>query len=133
MSERRTPTVPANERIPVPAKDPNAVVAWLKELGRQAHLAWNLFLDPRVPWPTKLIPPAALLYLIMPVDILPDVILGWGQLDDLAVLLLGLKLFVEMSPPEIVREHLRALGAKITEFNPDEPPVVEGEFTVEEE
>jgi hypothetical protein len=63
------------------------------------------------------------------------VALGLGQLDDLAVLLLGTKLFIELSPPDVVREHLLALGAKIKEWRvveeDSEPPqVVEGEYTL---
>ena len=65
---------------------------------------------------------------------LTDAFLGLGQLDDIAILLLGFKLFVELSPPEIVREHLIALGARIKEWRVAEeeragpPAVVEGEY-----
>jgi len=111
------------------------IISWFKELVRQAQLAWRLFLDPRVPWPSKIIPPAVLIYILSPIDIIPDPGLGLGQLDDLAVLLLGIKLFIELAPAEIVREHLRALGARISEWKvtEDEPSVVEGEIVTEEE
>jgi len=97
--------------------------------------------DKRVPAWTKLIPPVALAYVIFPIDIIPDVALGLGQLDDIAIVLLGAKLFIELAPPEIVREHLRALGARIQEWQvvdedgddePRSPVVVEGEFDVVE-
>jgi uncharacterized membrane protein YkvA (DUF1232 family) len=105
-------------------------------VARQARLAWRLFWDRRVPFWTKLIPPAALAYLFFPFDIIPDMALGLGQLDDVAVLLLGAKLFIELSPPDVVREHLLALGAKIKEWRVmeeegDRPPtVVDGEYQV---
>ncbi|MBC7227091.1 MAG: DUF1232 domain-containing protein [Thermoflexales bacterium] len=108
-------------------------ISWAKELVRQLRLAWRLFKDRRVPWVLKLIPPAALIYIFSPIDILPDLSLGLGQLDDIAILLLALKLFIELAPADVVREHLRALGAKISEWAAEEPSVVEGEFEVKEE
>lgn len=118
--------------MPVRPQDPNALVAWIQDVVRQARLAWRLFWDRRVPFWTKLIPPLALAYVVLPIDILPDLALGLGQLDDVAVLLIGAKLFIELSPPDVVREHLRALGARIQEWRVVEkggpPVVVEGEY-----
>ncbi len=129
MSDDRHP-------MPIEPNDTSAILGWLQDAARQGRLAWRLFWDSRVPLWTKLIPPAALAYLISPVDLVPDVALGLGQLDDLAVLLLGLKLFIEVAPPDVVREHLRALGARIKEWRvveEEEPPVViEGEYQLQE-
>ncbi|MBC8263985.1 MAG: DUF1232 domain-containing protein [Anaerolineales bacterium] len=55
--------------------------------------------------------PATLLYLLFPIDLIPDPMLGLGQLDDIGVILLGLKLFIELSPQEIVRRHLREMSS----------------------
>ena len=126
---------------PVSPERTNLVLGWLEDVVRQARLAWRLLWDKRVPAWTKLIPPVALAYVIFPIDIIPDVALGLGQLDDIAIVLLGAKLFIELAPPEIVREHLRALGARIQEWQvvdedgddvPRSPVVVEGEFDVVE-
>ena len=84
-------------------------LGFLADVLRQIRLAWRLLLDSRVPLWLKTIVPASLLYLVSPVDFLPDVALGLGQLDDLAVLILGVKLFIELCPPAIVREHMQAL------------------------
>ncbi len=130
MSEPTALTPPPGDRSPVPSEGTDAVLSWLRELLRQFRLAWRLFWDRRVPWPPKVIPPLALLYLISPIDILPDISLGLGQLDDIAVLLLAVKLFVELCPADLVREHLRALGAKIEEWEAGE--VIEGTFEVRE-
>ncbi len=122
--------------MPIEPNDTSALLAWVRDTARQARLAWRLFWDKRVPLWTKVIPPAALAYLLFPVDLIPDVALGLGQLDDAAVLLLGAKLFIELAPPDVVREHLRALGARIKEWRvveeDGEPPVViEGEYRLE--
>lgn len=132
MSPSQPPKVP--ERYPLASpEETNVFVSWIKELVRQLRLAWRLFKDPRVPWLLKLIPPAALVYILAPVDILPDPGLGLGQLDDVAILLLALKLFIELAPADVVREHLRALGARIQEWaaGEQEPEVIEGEFQAE--
>ena len=131
----------SNDRRPVPTEpnDTNAILAWVQDAARQVRLVWRLFWDQRVPVWTKLIPPIALGYVLVPIDLVPDVALGLGQLDDLAVVLLGLKLFIELSPPDVVRDHLRALGARIDEWRVvDEeeeentpPTIIEGEYRLE--
>ena len=79
-------------------------------LVRHFRLAWRLLWDPRVPGWTKLVPFVSLLYLISPIDFLPDWFLGVGQLDDLGILLAGIRLFTALSPEEIVQQHLAALA-----------------------
>ena len=108
----------SDDKHPVPIlSDPTGTIAtWVKDAVRQVKLTWRLLFDPRVPLWSKIIPPATLIYLLSPVDIVPDVALGLGQMDDIAILLLGLKLFIEIAPPEIVREHMQALGARIKEW-----------------
>lgn len=128
MSEDKRP-------MPAPSNDTGALFAWLQNVARQAHLTWRLFWDQRVPLWTKLIPPAVLAYVISPMDLIPDFPpMGLNQLDDIAVLLLGAKLFIELAPPEVVREHLRALGARIEEWRVEEgaASVIEGEYEIKE-
>jgi len=81
--------------------------------------------DPRVPLWVKTIVPASLVYLVSPIDFMPDVIPGPGQLDDLALVVIGVKLFIELCPPEIVREHMQELLGEANwrvEPNPPAPP-----------
>ena len=44
---------------------------------------------PRSPWVSLSICVAAVIYFISPVDIVPDIVFGFGQLDDLAIMILG--------------------------------------------
>ena len=48
---------------------------------------WQFTRDPEVPWSTKAMAAGALLYLISPLDAVPDVIPGAGLVDDVAVIL----------------------------------------------
>ncbi len=89
--------------------DVKRVAGFLGEIFSQIRLVWRLLNDPDVPLWVKLVPPLAILYIISPIDILPDPVLGLGQLDDLAVILLGLKVFVELSPRGVVQRHREEL------------------------
>ncbi|MBI2845349.1 MAG: DUF1232 domain-containing protein [Chloroflexi bacterium] len=76
------------------------------------RLIWRLFRDRRVPWTVKLLPLFAIVYILLLPDFIPDLLLGFGQIDDLTFLLLGMKFFVDLAPQEVVEEHRRALLAK---------------------
>lgn len=84
--------------------DVERTAGFLGEIMKQIGLVWRLFTDSRVPTWVKFIPSLAILYVISPIDLVPGLVVpGLGQLDDLAVLLIGLKLFVELSPKGIVQ------------------------------
>ena len=76
-----------------------------------ARLYWRLFRDRRV----SLLPKALLvligLYLLSPIDVVPDFVPVIGAVDDLAVGLGGLWLFVQLCPPPVVREHVLRIAA----------------------
>jgi uncharacterized membrane protein YkvA (DUF1232 family) len=98
---------------------------------KNARLVWRLLRDPDVPSSLKAIPPASLLYLLFPFDFLPDLALGLGQLDDIAIILLGLKLFIELCPQDIVRRHLREMSSvsgsyRVVDDEPSQKPSPSG-------
>jgi uncharacterized membrane protein YkvA (DUF1232 family) len=87
----------------MPTSNTEPVISFFHDLVLQARLVWRLFRDQRVPLWVKAIPPLLLLYLLSPIDLIPDWLFpGLGELDDVAIILLGLKLFVEMAPQQIV-------------------------------
>jgi uncharacterized membrane protein YkvA (DUF1232 family) len=78
----------------------------LDDLIQNVQLAWRLMTDPRVSLITKaLVPALGLAYVIVPIDLLPDVIPVLGQLDEVAVMLLLVRLFISLAPPAVVAEH----------------------------
>jgi uncharacterized membrane protein YkvA (DUF1232 family) len=81
------------------------------DLVRQFRLIWRLIKDRRVPLWMKAVPFLSLAYLLVPADLVPDILVGLGQLDDMAVLALGVKLFTELVPDHVVREHREELAA----------------------
>jgi uncharacterized membrane protein YkvA (DUF1232 family) len=75
------------------------------KLPTYARLVWGILRDPRTPIGLKGMLAAALAYVVMPVDLVPDVIPILGQADDLTVLLLVLDLFIQNAPAEVREEH----------------------------
>jgi uncharacterized membrane protein YkvA (DUF1232 family) len=114
----------------------------LAEIFERGKLVWRLMQDQRVPtWVRIGIPAIVFLYFISPVDIIPDFILGLGQLDDLGVILLGMSLFIRLAPSNVVEEHKRALGIEPDVVQSGQPTrrvhrdsaPIEGEYTVKAE
>ena len=88
--------------------DNNKSGSFLEELLVNGQIAWRLYTDPRVSLILKLaVPMLALLYFIVPIDLLPDFIPFVGQLDEVALVLLLVRLFVAVAPPDIVAEYRR--------------------------
>ncbi len=80
----------------------------------RVKLILRLIGDRRVsPW-LKILPIGGLLYLISPIDLIPDIALPIiGELDDAAVLWLTNYLFIELCPPDVVQEHVRKLTSNM--------------------
>jgi uncharacterized membrane protein YkvA (DUF1232 family) len=93
-----------------PPKDVGDAVELIRRLPTYIRLAWALLRDPRVPGGQKLILAGIVGYLILPIDLIPDFVPVLGQLDDIAVVLLGLDLFIRSAPQEIVDEHLSRIA-----------------------
>lgn len=83
--------------------------AILRSLGSHARLAFRLVREPNVPVWLKAVLALPLLYVISPIDVLPDVIPIVGQLDDLGVIMLALEMFVRHCPAEVVAFHRAAI------------------------
>jgi uncharacterized membrane protein YkvA (DUF1232 family) len=71
-----------------------------------ARVIWGLMRDPRTPLPLKGLLAAALVYLVVPFDLIPDAIPILGQADDLTVLMLVLDLFIANAPADVRSDHL---------------------------
>ena len=87
-------------------KDVAEVVDLVRQLPMYIRLIWALLRDRRVPVAQKLILAGIVGYLVLPIDLIPDFVPVLGQLDDIAVVLLGLDLFIRSAPQDVVDEHL---------------------------
>jgi uncharacterized membrane protein YkvA (DUF1232 family) len=83
----------------------------IRDFVLRVRLVWRLIRDRRVSFWLKIIPVAGLVYLVSPLDLIPDIALPViGELDDAAILWITNYLFVELCPPAIVSEHVKALS-----------------------
>src|SRR5260221_1003686 len=81
---------------------------------QQARLAWALIRDDRVPLLLKAIPLVALIYVLSPIDLIPDFIPVLGQLDDLGIAMLAISVFNSLASADIVSEHQQRLSGGAT-------------------
>ena len=107
-------------------------IGFMQETWEQAQLVWRLFKDREVPIYLKALPVGAMVYLISPLDLLPDFIFPpvIGQLDDFTALLAAAKLFIELSPKHIVEKHRAAIrGTDYIVTDDVSEKMVEGEVS----
>ncbi len=77
------------------------------------HNAWLLYryaaADARTPAAPRFLPWIALLYLVFPFDIIPDLIPLLGQLDDLGVIILFCTIALQLIPRDVRRDFRRGV------------------------
>lgn len=83
-------------------KDPG----FLGELWQQIRLVYYLLRDREVPIYLKVLPFVGILYAIFPIDLITDFVPVLGQLDDLTILIIGAKIFIEMAPAQVVAKYM---------------------------
>jgi uncharacterized membrane protein YkvA (DUF1232 family) len=102
----------------------------------QLRLAWRLMRDDRVPALKFGLPALLALYLMSPVDLIPDFFLGLGQMDDLGVVVAGVvliaKVIPRLAPGRLVDEHVRDMSVGRPVVTPDArtEEVVDARFNV---
>ena len=111
-------------------KQPNKIMVppqggMLKDFVLRLKLIGRLMSDRRVNIFLKLLPIASLAYLVWPIDAIALPIIG--VLDDAAILWIGSTLFVELSPQNVVQEHLKELMSNADETSSGD--VVDAEAT----
>jgi uncharacterized membrane protein YkvA (DUF1232 family) len=93
------------------SKRTKAVAARLKNLPWRYKLALarRLIADERLPLVVRALLPALVVYLALPVDLIPDFLPVIGQIDDVLVLVVGIVLLVKLTPGQLLGEHLSAV------------------------
>ncbi len=97
------------------------------------RLLWRLTMDRRVPLGLKMLLPAALVYIVLPFDLVPDFIPVLGWIDDLVVLLVAAGLFMALAPREVVAEHLTGSGSQQSGPRPNDRPVIDGKYRISDD
>lgn len=107
-----------------------------RDFALRSRLILRLMADGRVSFLLKLLPVGALAYLISPLDFIPAAVAPIiGTADDIAIVWMGMYLFLEMCPPNVVREHLKNLLNNMqdplneTQRAGDDTDIIDGEAT----
>ncbi|MDI6768752.1 MAG: DUF1232 domain-containing protein [Anaerolineales bacterium] len=102
---------------------------FLQDIILQFKLILRLMGDRRVNFFLKLLPVAALVYLVSPLDFFPGLVLPFiGALDDAAIIWIGVSMFTALCPEDVVQEHMNALQKVIPgawRDAPEETDIVE--------
>ncbi len=77
----------------------------LRFLPNLLKLAYRLARDPRVPQVDKMVLVATIAYVIAPLDVLPDLIPFFGQIDDAYLVAVALLRLLNRTPGEVLAEH----------------------------
>jgi uncharacterized membrane protein YkvA (DUF1232 family) len=88
-----------------------------RDVRTEIRLAWRLLRDPRVSGLKYALPALLALYVFSPVDAIPDLLPGLGQLDDVgavvAMVVLLAKLLPWLAPKDVVAEHARDMAGGV--------------------
>ncbi|MEP7378278.1 MAG: YkvA family protein [Chloroflexota bacterium] len=84
-----------------------------------ARLLWSLATDARVPASRKALLGLAGAYIVSPLDLIPEWIPIVGAVDDVAVMVLAIDVFLEGLPEGLVAEKLVELGIPPSELEDD--------------
>lgn len=97
------------EPRPVPVESRSRAKEVLRELAlflpNFVLLLKRLMGDSRVPSKSKVVLGGTLLYLVSPIDVIPDFVPGLGQLDDVILAVLALHSILNRIDEEVVLEH----------------------------
>ena len=86
------------------------LIARLRTAGRHMRIGWHAWHHPALRWPGRLGLLALALYVISPIDLIPEGIPLLGWLDDLLVISCLLPLLLQRLPPEVLRSARQRAG-----------------------
>ena len=88
----------------------------LKSVGREGLVLLYALRHPETPRGMRLAILGLLLYVVSPVDLIPDVLLVFGWADDAAVILMGVPFLVRRLPARVVADCSEAAGRLLSRF-----------------
>ena len=83
----------------------------------EAHVLYRSARDHRVRWPVRIAAAVAAVYILSPIDLLPDPIPFVGLVDDLLIIPFTLLVVRALIPDHILDEH-RAIAASVVRSRP---------------
>jgi len=89
----------------------------MRELPNFLRMLYGLMTDSRVASVDKLLVAGAILYIVMPLDLIPDFIPFIGEVDDIFVLVLALQRLIANAGRSVVADHWMGNAADLSALN----------------
>lgn len=83
----------------------------LRAVGRHLRVGWYAWRNPALGWPGKLMLVLMALYLLSPIDLVPDGIPLLGWIDDAVLAAIVLPLFLKLLPADVLHDARRKAGS----------------------
>jgi len=127
-AEQKTPGTAAGRGRRKPAPDSPAagaprtgakrtVIYYMRQLPQYMRLLGGLLSDRRVSMVDKLLVAGALAYIVMPIDLIPDFIPFFGEVDDVYILVLALQRLISNAGRDVLLEHWSGDVADLGDMN----------------
>ena len=93
------------------------VIYYVRQLPQYLRLLGGLITDPRVAMIDKLFVAGAMAYIVMPIDLIPDFIPFFGEIDDLYILVLALQRLVSNAGRSVLIDHWTGEPRDLADLN----------------
>lgn len=115
---RHRPPDPDSPAVGAPRRGAKrTVMYYIRQLPAYVRLLGGLLSDKRVSMVDKLIVAGAIAYIVMPIDLIPDFIPFFGEVDDLFVLILALQRLVERAGRDVLLDHWSGDPSDLADLN----------------
>ena len=93
------------------------VLHYIRQLPQYVRLLGGLVTDRRVSMVDKMLVVGAIAYIVMPIDLIPDFIPFFGEIDDVFLLVLALQRLVENAGRLVLLDHWAGDPADLADLN----------------
>lgn len=93
------------------------VMYYIRQLPQYLRLLGGLITDRRVSMVDKLLVLGAIGYIVMPIDLIPDFIPFFGEIDDLYILVLALQRLIANAGRVVLLDHWTGAPADLADLN----------------
>ncbi|HEX4684935.1 MAG TPA: DUF1232 domain-containing protein [Gemmatimonadaceae bacterium] len=114
-ARRRTSESPAVGAPRTGAK--RTVMYYIRQLPQYVRLLAGLARDPRVSIVDKVLVLGAIAYIVMPLDLIPDFIPFFGEIDDVYILILALQRMISNAGRPVLLDHWTGDPSDLADLN----------------
>ena len=93
------------------------VMYYIRQLPQYVRLLGGLITDPRVALIDKLFVVGAIGYIVMPIDLIPDFIPFFGEIDDVYILVLALQRLISNAGRVVLLDHWAGAPSDLGDIN----------------